>query len=67
MNHQHKKPIAKISDGNGNVFNIINICKRALIEAGMHQQADEMANRVYDSNSFGDMATKIMSEYCELI
>jgi hypothetical protein len=60
------KPIAMVSNQNGNVFSLINICKRALIDAGMQQQADEMANRVYDSNSFGEVATKIMSEYCEL-
>lgn len=62
-----KKPIAIISEeNNDNVFSLVGVCKRALIDAGMRDEAQEMANRVYASNSFGEEAKKIMAEYCEL-
>jgi hypothetical protein len=60
------KPIAIISGENENIFNVISICKRALIEVGMKKEAEEMANRVYNSNSYGEEAIKIMKEYCEI-
>lgn len=62
-----KKPIAIISEeNNDNVFSLINVCKRALIDAGMRDEAQEMANKIYSTNSIGEEALKIMSEYCEL-
>jgi hypothetical protein len=32
----------------------------------MKKEAEEMANRVYNSNSYGEEAIKIMKEYCEI-
>lgn len=65
METNDKKPTAVIGD-NANVFHQIEVCKRALKEAGLNQQAEEMAKRIYDSNSYGESAKKIMAEYCEL-
>lgn len=60
-----KKPKAKVIGKDGNVFNLIGICSRALKDAGMKDQATEMSNRVFGCGSY-DEALVIMSEYCEL-
>jgi hypothetical protein len=67
-NDKPKKPIAKISEEkNANIFRLITICKIALIDEGMYREAEQMANRIYETNSFEEDALKIMAEYCELI
>lgn len=48
----------------GNVFNLIGICSRALKTAGYPEKALEMANRVTSSGSYEE-ALSIMCEYIE--
>ena len=61
------KPIAKVSkENNDNIFRLITICRVALIDADMFVEAEQMTNKIYATNSFGEDALKIMAEYCEL-
>jgi len=53
---------APIIGADGNVFNLIGICKRQLNKAGFESEAKEMANRVMNCGSY-DEALVIMQEY----
>ena len=59
-----KKPIAKIIEENGNVFNLIGICSKALKDAGLVDQIKEMTDKVFESSSYKE-ALNIMEQYCE--
>jgi hypothetical protein len=65
MEKDNSKPIAKVLGEDGNVFNLIGICGRALKEAGQREKISEMQGRIFSSDSY-DNALSIMSEYCEL-
>ena len=58
------KPKAPIVGANGNVFNLLGICNRALNRAGQKAQAEEMQNRVFACESY-DKALSIMLEYVD--
>ena len=62
---ENKKPTAKLVGENGNVFNLIAICKKALEKAGQHEKAKEMQNKIFGSGSY-DEALAIMMDYCEV-
>jgi uncharacterized membrane protein len=64
MEAKIKKPKAKVLGQDGNVFNIISICSKALKKDGQKEQANQMTERVYSSGSY-DEALQIMMEYCE--
>ena len=61
---EKNKPFAPIIGADGNVFNLIGICSRALKDAGYYDKAKEMANRVTSSGSYEE-ALSIMCEYIE--
>ena len=63
MNNK-QKPKAELIGADGNVFNLIAISVKALKRSGMHQEATEMANRIYASQSY-DEALGIMNEYVD--
>jgi hypothetical protein len=65
MEKDNPKPIAKVLGKDGNVFNLIGICGRALKQAGQKDKVTEMQSRIFSSGSY-DNALSIMSEYCEL-
>ena len=58
------KQKAEIIGEDGNVFNLIGICSRALKRARYYDKADEMTNRVTSSHSYEE-ALSIMCEYIE--
>jgi hypothetical protein len=60
------KPKAKLIGEDGNVFNLIGICSKALKKAGMHDEAKEMTEKVFSSNSY-DEALAIMGDYCDIV
>jgi len=65
-NSGKKKPVAKLVGENGNVFNLIYICKRALINAGMESEANEMSEKIIKTaKSYGE-ALAIMTDYCDV-
>lgn len=65
MNSKTKKPKAKVVGKDGNVFNLIGICREALVRAGQKEQAKEMQEKIFRSKSY-DEALSIMSKYCIL-
>ena len=46
MNKDFEKVDAKIIGADGNVFNLLGICQRALKENGYKQEAEELYKRV---------------------
>ncbi len=59
------KPKANVLGQDGNVFNLIGICSKALKKEGKYDEAKEMSNRIFACGSY-DEALVIMSEYCDL-
>ena len=60
-----KKPKVKLSGQDGNVFNLIGICARALEKAGLKDEAKEMRSAVFVAKSY-DESLQIMMRYCEV-
>jgi hypothetical protein len=60
-----KKPKVKLVGENGNVFNLMGICSRALKNAGQSEKAKEMCKKITSSKSYNE-ALSIMMEYCEV-
>lgn len=62
MNEDFEKVDAKIIGANGNVYNLLAICQRALKDNGYNDEANELYKRVTNSESY-DIALNIMQEY----
>lgn len=62
MKKDFEKVDAEIIGADGNVFNLIGICQRALKRNGYRDEAKELADRVTSSSSY-DEALNIMMEY----
>jgi len=62
MSENFKKVNAKIIGEDGNVFNLIGICSKALKNNGYYDEASELVKRVTNSHSY-DEALQIMLEY----
>ena len=62
MNKDFEKVDAKIIGADGNIFNLLGICSRALKENGYKKEAEELCQRVTNSSSY-DMALSIIQEY----
>jgi hypothetical protein len=60
-----KKPAVKLVSEDGNVFNLMAICSRALKNAGQKDKAEEMQNKVFGCGSYSE-ALAIMMDYCEV-
>lgn len=59
------KPVAKVIGEDGNVFNLIGICMKALKRAGQPEKAKEMQEKIFAAGSYEE-ALNIMGEYCDL-
>lgn len=59
-----QKPKAAIIGANGNIFNILGIAKNALIQSGNKEEAKELSERVFSSESY-DKALAVITEYIE--
>ena len=59
-----QKPQAAIIGADGNIFNLLGITKKALLDDGQGQRATEMQNRVFKSKSY-EQALGILMEYVE--
>jgi len=62
MNKDFEKVDAKIIGANGNVYNLLAICQRALKDNGYNEEAKELYERVTNSESY-NIALSIMQEY----
>ena len=60
-----EKPRCKLIGEDGNIFNLLGLASRTLKEADLEDDADEMASRVYKSQSYLE-AIAIISEYVEI-
>ena len=60
-----RKPVVQLIGQDGNVFNLIGICSRALKKAGRLEEAKAMQERVFSCGSYEE-ALVIMSEYVEI-
>jgi hypothetical protein len=58
------KPKVQLVGQDGNVFNLLGICVRALKKAGQDNEAQELQKRVLGCGSY-DEALVIMLEYVE--
>jgi len=61
-----KKPRVKLTGENGNVFNLMAICTRALKNAKMYAEAKEMTEKITKTAKCYDEALSIMMEYCDV-
>lgn len=57
-----KKVNAPIIGANGNVFNLIGICRRELKKSGYYKEAEELGKRVTECQSYEE-ALNLMMEY----
>jgi len=65
-NTEKKKPTVKLVGENGNVFNLISICYRALKDIGMENEAKEMRDKIINSAKSYSEALAIMMDYCDV-
>lgn len=59
------KPPCKLIGEDGNVFNIINLVKKALTKAGMPDKAKEFQAKAFASHSY-DAVLQLAMEYVEV-
>lgn len=62
---KYKKPKVKLSGEDGNVFNLIGICKRALVNIGEREIANKMVIECVSSGSYEE-ALRVMSKYVDV-
>ena len=62
---QKKKPDCALIGQDGNIFNLMGIASRTLRKHGMADQAKEMCDRIYESDSY-DKALCIIGEYVNI-
>jgi len=63
------KPECKLTDQNGNIFNLIAIAKRTLKENDMEQEAEELVSRIIEKGEAQSYshALAIIMEYVEVV
>lgn len=61
--HPEMKPTAEMVGKNGNVFNLLAICRQAL--RGYPNAFNELRDRVFEASCYEE-ALMIMSEYVEI-
>lgn len=62
---QESKPKVKLVGEDGNVFNLIGICSRALEKAGQPDNAKSLMTECFAAESY-DHALQIMMKYCDV-
>ena len=60
------RPVAKLVGANGNIFNLMGIANKALIEAGKEERGKEMCDRIKSQAKSYDEALLIINEYVEV-
>ena len=59
------KPKCKLNGEDGNIFNLMGIASRTLKRAGLEEEAKEMVDRIFKSESY-DRALQIIMDYVEV-
>ena len=60
-----EKPKVKLLGQDGNVFNLLGVCTRALKKAGQDEAARELQEKVIAAHSY-DEALQLMMQYCDV-
>ena len=60
-----RKPVVQLNGEDGNVFNLVGICSRALKKTGRFEEARAMQERVFKAGSYTE-ALSIMGEYVKI-
>ena len=60
------KPVAKLVGANGNIFNLMSIASKVLVEAGKEEQSKKMCKRITKHATSYDEALLIIMEYVEV-
>lgn len=60
-----RRPKCKLIGEDGNIFNLIGLARRCLIQHGLDGEAKEMVARVTSATSYGE-ALAIISEYVDV-
>ena len=66
MIDEFEKPDAKLLGADGNIFNLLAIASRALKDADLDDEADEMFDRVTHSNSYEE-ALMVILDYVNVV
>jgi len=64
MSSNKPKPKVQLVGQDGNVFNLLGICTKALKRADQYEEAEEFQKRVMSSDSYNE-ALAIMLEYVD--
>lgn len=59
------KPVCRLIGEDGNIFNLIGIASKTLKKEGLTDEAKEMIDRVFFSNSYNE-ALSIIGEYVDI-
>jgi hypothetical protein len=59
------KPVVQLTGENGNVYNLLSICVRALRKEGMVDEAEKLKADVMAAEDY-DHALRLMMEACEV-
>lgn len=62
---KNEKPSVSLVGQDGNVFNLIGICQRALKKAGQPENAKKLNAEIFACGSY-DEALVIMMKYCDV-
>lgn len=62
---EKSKPVVKLIGEDGNVFNLIGVVRRKLVEVGMSKEAEEMVERASKCQSY-DEVLRLFMEYVEV-
>lgn len=60
-----EKPVVKLIGEDGNIFNLLGICIRALKRNGQRDLVPEMVEKVTSSNSYED-ALAVLLDYVDV-
>jgi hypothetical protein len=60
------KPVAILSGTNGNIINITSIAARALRNAGLHEKADELIDKVFDEAQSYEEAVDFIMDFVQV-
>jgi len=63
---EKKKPIVKLIGEDGNVFNLMGICSRALKKAGQGEEAKELVTKITTTAKSYHEALAMMMDYCDV-
>lgn len=58
------RPRVKLTEQDGNIFNLVGVAAKALRKAGQHDRAGEMTSKVFGAGSYEE-ALAIICEYVE--